>query len=249
MSSDEQQPIDLDALRNPKGRTMTWRRRLAYAVGTPIALALVRLLWMTYRVETVAGEASIDGVIASRRAHVPCYWHRDILVCLMIIKTWVERGFDAGIIISPSVDGEVPSTIARSWGVKVVRGSATRTGTLAMREMHKVMKAGTSIITAADGPVGPAYFFKAGVVLTSRIGSAPMLPIACAADRAWYLKRWDDFMIPKPFARIAVAVGEPHSVPAGTSADGLEEERQIMQDAVNSLAERSKTALAASGSR
>ncbi|MEM7501048.1 MAG: lysophospholipid acyltransferase family protein [Pseudomonadota bacterium] len=249
MPSEEQKPIDVEALRNPQGRTMTWPRRLAYAIGTPIALGLIRLLWMTYRVRTITGGGTVDQVIASQRAHVPCYWHRDILICLMTIKGWVERGFDAGIIISPSVDGEVPSTIAGSWGVKVVRGSATRTGTLAMREMHQVMKAGTSIITAADGPVGPAYFFKAGVVLTSRIGKAPMLPIACAADRAWYLKRWDDFMIPKPFARIAIAVGDPHSVPPGTSAEGLEEQRQIMQDAVNSLFERSKAALDTTGSR
>ena len=114
-----------------------------------------------------------------------------------------------------------------------------------MRDMHNVMKEGTSIITAADGPVGPAYFFKSGVIMTSRIGNAPMLPIACAADRAWYLKRWDDFMIPKPFAKIAVAVGEPHSVPSGVSKEGLEAEREAMQNAVNALFELSKRHVAA----
>lgn len=200
-------------------------------------------MWSTYRVRIVSGSEVVDAVVADGRAYVPCYWHRDILVCLMTLKGWVRRGFDAGIIISPSVDGEVPSSIARGWGVKVIRGSATRTGTLAMRNMHQVMKDGISIITAADGPVGPAYFFKPGVLLTSRIGKAPMLPIGCAADRAWYLRRWDDFMIPKPFARIAIAIGEPHAVPAGTSKDGLEAERETMQNAVNALVRRSKEAL------
>lgn len=229
--------------RKASGRQMSPARKIAYAIGKPLAKALIALLWSTYRVRVIAGEIVVDEVIAARRAYVPCYWHRDILVCLMLLKDWVRRGFNAGIIISASVDGEVPSSIARGWGVKVIRGSATRTGALAMRDMHGVMKSGTSIITAADGPVGPAYFFKPGVLLTSRIGNAPMLPIGCAADRAWYLRRWDDFMIPKPFARIAIAVGEPHAVPAGTSKEGLEAERETMQNAVNQLVQRSKEAL------
>ena len=245
MSREDEQAVA--ALRQKgSGRQMSPGRRLAYAIGKPIARALIAVLWSTYRVKVVAGQNQIDAAINAQRAYVPCYWHRDILVCLMTLKQWVQRGFNAGIIISPSVDGEVPSSIARSWGIKVIRGSATRTGTLAMRDMHNVMKAGTSIITAADGPVGPAYFFKFGVIMTSRIGNAPMLPIACAASRAWYLKRWDDFMIPKPFAKIAVAVGAPHSVPSGVSKEGLEAEREAMQNAVNELFELSKRAVTSS---
>jgi lysophospholipid acyltransferase (LPLAT)-like uncharacterized protein len=77
----------------------------------------------------------------------------------------------------------------------------------------------------------------------SRIGSAAMIPIACAADRAWYLDRWDDFMIPKPFARIVLAVGEPHPVPAGSSMEDLESHRKNIQDSLMLLIEQSKEAL------
>ena len=175
---------------------------------------------------------------------MPCFWHRDILVVLLTIRTWIDRGFKAGVVISASVDGEVPARIARSWGAVVIRGSASKTGALAMRDIHAVMKAGTSIISAADGPVGPAYYFKSGVILTSRIGSAPLLPIGCAADRAWYMDRWDDFMIPKPFARVVICVGEPYTLPRGASKDDLEAARLRMQNAVNELVERSKLALA-----
>ena len=222
---------------------MSPARAVVYALGRPVLGGLVRLLWWSYRIEAVIGADVVDRVIADERAYVPCYWHRDILVCLMTIRGWIKRGFKAGVIISASVDGEVPSKIARSWGAEVIRGSANRTGALAMRDMHQVMKKGTSIVTAADGPLGPAYYFKSGVVLTSRIGAAPMLPIGCAADRAWHLRRWDDFMIPKPFARLVVAVGEPHLVPPGTSKEGLEDEREAMQIAVNGLVEQSKTVL------
>lgn len=245
MSQNTEKPNfqDVEARRKPGSRRMSGGRRFAYAIGTPVLMALVRLLWWTCRIETVIGADIVERVIADRRPYVPCYWHRDILICLMTIRGWIRRGFAAGVIISASVDGEVPTRIARAWGADVIRGSATRTGALAMRDMHQVMKRGTSIITAADGPVGPAYHFKPGVLLTSRIGSAPMLPMSCAADRAWYLDRWDEFMIPKPFARIVVAVGEPQEVPPGTSMEGLETQRVAMQDAVNVLAEQSKLAL------
>lgn len=245
MAQNPEEPnfADTESRRNASGRQMSPVRKLVYAVAGPIAMGLVRLLWWSYRIEKVIGADTIDRVVADRRAYVPCYWHRDILICLMAIRGWIDRGFKAGVIISASVDGEVPSKIAQSWGAEVIRGSATRTGALAMRDMHRIMKDGTSIITAADGPVGPAYYFKSGVVLTSRIGSAPMLPIGCAADRAWYLKRWDDFMIPKPFARIVLAVGEPHLVARGASKEGLEQERKTMQIAVNGLVEQSKAVL------
>lgn len=239
---------DVEARRNPNSRrSMSFGRRLAYNIGRPIAMAIASLLWKSCRIERVIGAEHIERVIDSDHAFVPCYWHRDILVCLMTIREWIDRGFQAGVIISASVDGEVPAKIASSWGAEVIRGSASRTGALAMRDMHDVMKRGTSIITAADGPVGPAYYFKSGVLLTSRIGKAPMLPIGCAADRAWYMDRWDDFMIPKPFARIVIAVGEPYEVPRGTSMEGLEDHRIAMQDAVNSLVKQSKDVLLEKG--
>ena len=79
----------------------------------------------------------------------------------------------------------------------------------------------------------------------ARVAGVPILPIACAADRAWYLDRWDDFMIPKPFARIVIAVGEPIPVPREIALDALEPVRQNVQAAVMSLMEESEQALRA----
>jgi lysophospholipid acyltransferase (LPLAT)-like uncharacterized protein len=99
----------------------------------------------------------------------------------------------------------------------------------------------------ADGPSGPQYEFKPGAVLMARIASVPLVPMACAADRAWYLNRWDAFMIPKPFARIVLAVGEPLDVPPDTPLERIDDYRLRMQNAVNRLMEQSKRELAADG--
>jgi lysophospholipid acyltransferase (LPLAT)-like uncharacterized protein len=237
---------DVESRRGMVGRRrMSGGRKLYYFLGMPVLLGLLRLFWWSYRVQTVIGADIVERVLANDKVYAPCYWHQHTVLCLNMMRNWIHRGFRAGFVVTPSVDGEVPARIARSWGAEVIRGSAKRTGALAMRDIHAVMKKGVSIVTAADGPLGPKAEFKAGVVLMARIGSAEMIPIACAADRAWYLNRWDDFMIPKPFARVVLAVGEPQVIPAGSSMEDLETHRKNMEDAVKSLTERSEKALAA----
>ncbi len=247
MSEDSNRPNvdDVEARRavSTSQRRMTVGRKLYYLVGMPILLAAVRLLWWSCRIQTVIGADIVDRIVADGKVYAPCYWHQHTVLVLKMMRDWIKRGFRAGFIISASVDGEVPARIARSWGAEVVRGSAQRTGALAMRDIHQVMKSGVSLVTAADGPLGPKYEFKAGVVLMARIGSAPIVPIACAAQRAWYLRRWDDFMVPKPFSRIVLAVGEPHEIPAGSSMQDLEAHRIEMQDAIVSLMQQAEDAL------
>lgn len=233
----------LESRRNPTGRQPGIGRRLLYAVATPVLIVVVRTLWASCRVHALVGEEHVEQLKAAGKASVPCYWHRDIFVCLMTIRRWIQRGFSAGIIISPSVDGDVPARIAERWGAEVIRGSAKRTGALAMRDMHATMKRGVSIVTAADGPVGPARYFKSGILLAARVGLAPLLPIGCAATRAWRFDTWDRFMLPKPFAKIAIIVGEPMQVPARAGAEEQEAFRATMEATLDELHETARRAL------
>jgi lysophospholipid acyltransferase (LPLAT)-like uncharacterized protein len=216
-------------------RRMSPARRVYYFVGLPILRGMIRLLTATYRIERVIGAEHIDKYIESGEVCAPCYWHQHHIVGSTLIRSWVKRGFKGCFLVSGSVDGEVPERIAKAWGAEVIRGSANQSGALALRDMQRMMKAGFSIVTTADGPRGPQYEFKLGAVLMARIAGVPIIPIACAADRAWYMNRWDQFMVPKPFARVALAVGAPHPIPADTPLDGLEPHRLAVQEAVMSL--------------
>ena len=228
-------------------RRMTPLRRFYYLVGLPLLLGLSRLLWWSYRKSMVIGADVAERMISGDAVYAPCYWHQHTFCCLQLMREWLARGFRGGFIISASVDGEVPARIARSWGADVVRGSAKQTNALAMRDIQQAMKRGVSIVTAADGPLGPKYEFKPGVVLMARIGGAPLVPIACAASRAWYFNRWDDFMLPKPFSRVAIAVGEPLVVSRETRVEELEYYRVAMQDAINALTRRARDILQSNG--
>lgn len=225
-------------------RTMSSGRKIYYALGMPLVRALFFIVSATYRVQTVIGKDIVEKIIADKNnVYAPCYWHQNHILCSNFLRGWIKRGFRACFLVSASVDGEVPSRVATAWGAEVIRGSANQTGALALRDMQQTMKRGVSIITTADGPNGPQYVFKAGAVLMARIGNVPLVPIACAADRAWYLDRWDNFMIPKPFARIVLAVGNPISIPKGTPLNQIEPYRVQMEDATNALMQESKQAL------
>ena len=222
---------------------MTPARRLYYFLGLPLLRGLIKVLTSTYRFEKIIGTEHIEPFIVSGQVCAPAYWHQHHVIGSSLIRSWIGRGFKACFLISGSVDGDVPERIARAWGAEVIRGSANKSGALALRDQQQMMKSGYSIVTTADGPRGPKYEFKAGTVLMARVAGVPIIPIGCAADRAWYLRRWDDFMIPKPFARIAIAIGEPVPVPREIALDALEPVRLNVQEAVMSLMRDSEQAL------
>jgi len=214
---------------------MTPARRLYYFLGMPILRALTRLLVWSYRYETIIGEEHIEPFLDGTTNCAPAYWHQHHVLCSSQVRRWIRRGFKACFLISGSVDGEVPERIARAWGAEVIRGSANESGSLALRDQHAMMKKGYSIVTTPDGPQGPKHELKTGVMLMARIGGVPIVPVACAAERAWYLDRWDSFMVPKPFSRVSVAIGKPYQIPAGTPLDEIEPHRLNVQRAVMSL--------------
>lgn len=212
---------------------MGFSRRVYYALGLPVLRAAIAMLRSTYRVET-RGAENVAAIIDEKRFCAPCYWHQQHILCSTLIRSWIRRGFKACFLVSGSVDGEVPERIAKAWGAEVIRGSANQSGALALRDMQSMFKKGYSIVTTADGPRGPKYEFKLGAILMARIAKVPIIPIGCAADRAWYLKRWDNFMIPKPFARVIITIGAPYQVPSDAPLDDLEPHRLNVQQAVMS---------------
>ena len=225
-------------------RRMTLARRLYYFLGLPLLRGLIKLLTSTYRIQRVIGEEHIQPFLNGKAVCAPAYWHQHHIIGSMLIRRWLARGFKPCFLVSGSVDGDVPERIARAWGAEVIRGSANQSGALALRDQQRMMKDGYSIVTTADGPRGPQHEFKAGTVLMARVAGVPILPVGCAADRAWYLeKRWDRFMIPKPFARIAIAVGEPVPVPRDIALDDLEPVRLNVQERVMSLMTESEKVL------
>jgi len=235
---------DVEARRSASSsRRLSLGRRIYYGLGLPLLHLAINLLFRSYRVVAVSGQDHADRFLGTGSVSAPCFWHQHLVLGNKLIRERIRAGFKACFLISASVDGDVPARIAKSWGAEVIRGSANNTGALVLRDMQQVFKRGVSVVSVADGPNGPQHEFKAGVVLMARVVGVPMVPIGFAADRAWYLNRWDRFMIPKPFARVAMAVGDAVVIPRGTPVNELDKYRLTMENAVNSLSDESKREL------
>lgn len=204
---------------------MTWTRRLTYRLALPVGIGIIRFFWWTCRIVRVEGAAHLEDRLFTGQPAIIAYWHRHQLFCWRYLRLLIGRGARIGWLISASVDGEVPTQIANSIGGGIVfRGSTTAGGSEALRGMCKaVMRENTSIATTPDGPQGPVSKFKPGIVKLAQLSGAPLVPVAWAARRAWVLRTWDRFVIPKPFTKIVIAVGEPVEVPR--KADDAEVEK------------------------
>lgn len=227
---------------------MSAGRKVWYGFLVAIGRAVTRALWSSCKVEKVLGAEHMDAIVAGGKPCLPCYWHQMHVFCARYMLDQLERGLKVGFLISPSVSGEVPAAMARKAGAEVVRGSPTRTGGQALRDMYlTINKQGVSPVITVDGPKGPAEIVKIGAVLLARLTGAPMVPMAYAASSAKLWNSWDRFMIPRPGARIVIVVGEPLRVPPGTPIDDLEPIRLELEQRLRDVNQQAQAYLGRSG--
>jgi lysophospholipid acyltransferase (LPLAT)-like uncharacterized protein len=222
-------------------RRLSWGRRLAYRIAVPIGMGIIHFFWATCRIVRVEGNET-------HLLHGPtviCYWHRHQLLCWSFLVRLFKRGLRVGWLISASVDGEAISEIARRMGGGVVfRGSTTAKGAEAVRAIHRaITRDRLSAGITPDGPYGPRSVFKPGVVKIAQLTGAPLVPISYCASHAWVLKTWDRFVVPRPFCRVAIAVGEPVVVPRRLDDAGTTQIKERMERSLEELFQQARAAL------
>ncbi len=205
--------------RNRPGRTR-WRRLRRHVGSWLLALLvpwLLRLLALTWRVQR-----SGDRGCALQHGSSPwivAMWHGRML---MLMPLRHHRGRGIGVLVSPSDDGALAERALRHFRYRIVRGSLSRGGARALRAMDGLLTAGSQLVVTPDGPRGPRHGVNVGVAWLARRTGAPIVPVAAAVDRAWRLRSWDRFTIPKPFARIVVHYGDPVVVAPDAGDEQLE---------------------------
>lgn len=191
-------------------RQLTPLRMLGYRLAVWLTAAILEVLWRTSRLRIVGGER-LEALLKEQGAVVPVFWHQHLLICARFICSDRIPGMKPGFMISPSVDGQAPTMLAQLYGAHVVRGSASYTGVRAVRGVYQaIVKESISPGITPDGPRGPRFVMKPGAIFTAQISGKAVVPIAYAASPAKLLGTWDKFVIPSPFARIRIAIGEPY---------------------------------------
>jgi lysophospholipid acyltransferase (LPLAT)-like uncharacterized protein len=225
------------------GRSLTRGRLLLYRMLIPLARALIRLVWGWCRIVSVTGTEHFSAALARAPSFIPVYWHQHQLFCVRQLLDCRHMGVRLGFLISPSVDGEIGAMLVASMGAEVIRGSSTYTGARALRDYYQALtQDGISPAITPDGPKGPVWKVKPGAILLAQMSQRPIIPMAFAASRAWNIQ-WDRFVLPRPFARVAVVVGKPFYIPKGLDAEGLENFQVELEERLKDLSELARANL------
>jgi hypothetical protein len=177
----------------------TFSQRLTLAIVPRLASLIIRCLGMTLRYEDVVDEGAFVGPPPG--ACVYAFWHRSLLAC-----AWRFRNMNIAILISSSFDGELIARTVELLGFKAIRGSSSRGGAAGLRKMERAFHEGRYCAITADGPRGPAMVAKPGVTqLAQLVGEQVVGVFYVLPQRAWELRSWDRFLIPKPFSRVVVS--------------------------------------------
>ncbi len=201
-------------------------------LAPPVATAVLGLLNSTYRVEFVGDEPLMKSV-AGGESVLMSFWHGSLVAMAVAARA---KGIPICILVSQHRDGEIASRVLRRWGIDTVRGSATRGGAQGFLSLLRAHRRGSNLAVVPDGPKGPPKIAKLGVVHLARTTGARMFPLAFEADRFWRLGSWDRMVVPKPFARITIVVGDPITVARDTAGEDLETARLRIEASLNDLA-------------
>lgn len=205
-------------------------------IGAPLFALVLRLLGATWRLR-VSGRNPLDEFstgASPANAPIGIAWHSGALVL-----AYFFRDLDITIGVSQSRDGESISAVLLRLGfAEPVRGSTSRGGAEALRELIARSKEGRPVALLVDGPRGPARRAKPGAILLSKRTERALTPLGCDASTAIRFASWDRTILPLPFARVAIHFGEPvpSQQPAGgTDTTPLDEALRDAQDVASRI--------------
>ena len=204
----------------------TARDKITLAVLPRIVWAYLHLIVRTSKL-TVHGSVYPDELIEQRSGVIYAFWHNR-----QIILPVIRKNEPIHCLISSSRDGEYVARVAGLFGKNAIRGSTTRGGFEAMKQIMRVLESGGTAAITPDGPLGPALEVKPGVIQLSRAMGTPIVPIAFDASKKKVFASWDEFNLPYPFSKIAIVFGKPLIIDESETIEGACSRLKIALDEV-----------------
>lgn len=164
----------------------------------------------------------------ANQAFLLACWHETVLALSL-----AQRGRAFCSVCSRSNAGTVVAYLMRKMGFYAVQGSQSGGGKEVRNESLDFLKRGIPVAITVDGSKGPRRVVKPGIIDLAARSATVILPASVHINRFWTLNTWDKFRIPKPFARITIAYGEPISVPPATAGQGFTDKLEIVTEAIN----------------
>ena len=208
-----------------------WRARWLIALG----FRLLQIWARTLRYE-IDDRPGVVGRPVNEN-YIGALWHNRLLIFPFVLRRFFSNRRGAALI-SASRDGDLLADAIKRFDFDIVRGSSSRLGASAILQLTDVLASGRDVVITPDGPRGPAYELGPGIIFLAQKSGAAVLPVNMEYSSCWRLKSWDRFILPRPFSKVRVIIGQPYHVRSTSTPDEFETERLRLQDAMMALVEQ-----------
>ncbi len=207
-------------------QSFSFSQRITLSIVPRLVALLLRALHRTLRYEVVVEPGAVPATPPALQ--VWCFWHR----CLIPCACYFHARFKMAVLVSLSFDGELIARTIEQLGFLTARGSSTRSGGSGLWALAKAVERGHGAVFTADGPRGPVYKVKPGAVKLAQLTGYAIGIFYAHPEKAWMLRSWDLFLIPKPFSRVAISWARNIEVPQSEDPMVIEAKRLEVEAAL-----------------
>lgn len=201
------------------------RRKVLSLLGS----ILIRLIGSTWRVEW-RGEEHLERARELSERVIFSFWHGRLLVL-----SYTHRHRKIQVLASEHPDGDLMGRTISWLGFGHLKGSSTRGGARALRDLCRVLREGFDVGLTVDGPRGPRGSVQQGAIELSRLTGSAVIPVSNSSRPRKLFRSWDVFQLPLPFARVVVSYGEPFVVPPDAGEGERERWRVLLEERLGEL--------------
>lgn len=213
----------------------TLKQNLLYNFGAWLLDTISRIQLTSLRIVHINGKNAFDK-LKNKEGFIISMWHENIFLSSRMLKV-----FKLNILASASQDGELATRFAMRAGHKCIRGSSSRFGKRALKQLITLGRNGQRIVIMPDGPRGPARKAQGGVLALAQMTGLPVIPFHFNASRQWRVeKSWDGQKFPKPFATNLACWGDPIFVPKKMTPAESAQKLAFIENAMNENAKQAE---------
>ena len=179
-----------------------------------VGAGVVKVLGRTIRVHWHDESGLIEGKV--EKPVIFAVWHNRLALCLSLHRQFLKelgKKRKLAAMVSASKDGAILARVLERFGVQPIRGSSSRRGRQALKEMTSHAKKGYDLAITPDGPRGPCYEAQSGVIWLAQLSGFPIVPVTFNLSSKYTFKSWDRFQAPLPFCRCDVFMAPPIEIP------------------------------------
>lgn len=188
----------------------------------------IRLYSVCFRLEVQNEAAWLKAYLGENQRILLCVHHQQFFPAIRYFQKY--KAYKPGLMISQSKDGELIAAVANRTGWATVRGSSSKGGGDALKGMIHHLATHRLAAHIIDGPRGPFGVVKPGAIRLAHAEDTVVVPFYIHADRAWYARSWDKFLLPKPFSKVILRFGAPMAFPRPETPEAFEAQRTTLEE-------------------